>query len=124
MSLWLLLHSRSLLSHFSARNHFGGYYYGDEYIRLFSHTHMVGSGVLDYGNIGVMPITKNPTLLLVLIALHEWRTHTRKEKTHTQLFISAQLSNYAYRSQFSHQSEGRDRPSRAVASLTPTLDRS
>jgi hypothetical protein len=79
---------------------------------------MVGSGVLDYGNIGVMPITKNPTLLLVLIA-HVWRTHTRKEKTHTQLFISAQLSNYAYRSQFSHQSEGRD-----LSTLALSLDRS
>jgi putative alpha-1,2-mannosidase len=49
----------------SLRNHFGGYYYGDEYIRVFSHTHMVGAGVLDYGNIGVMPITKSPNLLLV-----------------------------------------------------------
>jgi putative alpha-1,2-mannosidase len=30
-------------------NHFGGYYYNDNEIRLFSHLHMVGSGVLDYG---------------------------------------------------------------------------
>jgi hypothetical protein len=48
---------------------------------------MVGSGVLDYGNIGVMPITKNPTLLLVLIALHEWRTHTQREDSHTAFYL-------------------------------------
>jgi predicted alpha-1,2-mannosidase len=41
-------------------NHFGGYYYDDPQIRLFSHTHMVGSGVLDYGTIGVMPIAHYP----------------------------------------------------------------
>jgi len=30
-------------------DHFGGYHYSDTTIRVFSHTHMVGSGVLDYG---------------------------------------------------------------------------
>ncbi|KAL5496212.1 hypothetical protein EMCRGX_G012453 [Ephydatia muelleri] len=35
--------------------HFGGYYYGDNEILCFSHTHMVGAGVEDYGHIGVMP---------------------------------------------------------------------
>lgn len=34
--------------------HFGGYYYGDNEIRCFSHTHMVGAGVEDYGHVGVM----------------------------------------------------------------------
>eukprot|EP01112_Ceratiomyxa_fruticulosa_P018977 TRINITY_DN6143_c1_g1_i1.p1 TRINITY_DN6143_c1_g1~~TRINITY_DN6143_c1_g1_i1.p1 ORF type:complete len:764 (-),score=125.90 TRINITY_DN6143_c1_g1_i1:103-2394(-) len=42
-------------------DHYGGYYYNDYYVRLFSHTHMVGSGVLDYGTIGVMPIAAQPT---------------------------------------------------------------
>eukprot|EP00753_Platysulcus_tardus_P003815 PLAT12492.40.p2 GENE.PLAT12492.40~~PLAT12492.40.p2 ORF type:complete len:785 (+),score=427.60 PLAT12492.40:176-2530(+) len=36
-------------------NHCGGYYAGDTHIRAFSHTHLVGAGVPDYGNIGVMP---------------------------------------------------------------------
>ena len=46
-------------------NHFGGYYYNDGHIRLFSHTHMVGSGVLDYGTIGVMPISQAPSQYIV-----------------------------------------------------------
>eukprot|EP00041_Stephanoeca_diplocostata_P029729 m.885435 g.885435 ORF g.885435 m.885435 type:complete len:835 (+) comp23619_c0_seq5:360-2864(+) len=37
--------------------HFGGYHYGDDTILCFSHTHMVGPGVQDYGNIGMMPIS-------------------------------------------------------------------
>jgi predicted alpha-1,2-mannosidase len=38
-------------------DHFGGYYYNDDRIRVFSHTHMVGPGITDYGNIGVFPVT-------------------------------------------------------------------
>lgn len=34
--------------------HFGGYSYMDTHIRCFSHTHMVGAGVNDWGNFGVM----------------------------------------------------------------------
>eukprot|EP01119_Soliformovum_irregulare_P012554 TRINITY_DN3269_c0_g2_i4.p1 TRINITY_DN3269_c0_g2~~TRINITY_DN3269_c0_g2_i4.p1 ORF type:complete len:741 (+),score=200.96 TRINITY_DN3269_c0_g2_i4:19-2241(+) len=60
-------------------NHFGGYYHGDGHIRIFSHTHMVGSGVLDYGNIGFMPFTSIPT--------------------------SDDITNYGFRSSFSHENE-------------------
>eukprot|EP00762_Andalucia_godoyi_P004942 ANDGO_01410.mRNA.1 putative glycosidase Rv0584 len=35
--------------------HFGGYHHDDSYIRGISHTHMVGSGVLDLGNIRISP---------------------------------------------------------------------
>jgi predicted alpha-1,2-mannosidase len=35
--------------------HFGGYSYCDTHVRAFSHTHLVGAGAMDYGNIGVMP---------------------------------------------------------------------
>lgn len=35
-------------------NHFGGYYYNDTHIRAFSHTHMVGPGASDWGDVGVM----------------------------------------------------------------------
>lgn len=32
---------------------FGGYHYSDTSIRTFSHTHMVGSGASDFGNLGI-----------------------------------------------------------------------
>ncbi|EDQ85421.1 uncharacterized protein MONBRDRAFT_29317 [Monosiga brevicollis MX1] len=35
--------------------HYGGYHFNDTYIRTFSHTHMVGPGVADLGNLGLMP---------------------------------------------------------------------
>jgi len=34
--------------------HYSGYYWGDTHIRAFSHTHMVGAGLPDLGNFGVM----------------------------------------------------------------------
>jgi len=36
---------------------FGGYYYADSHINTFSHLHMVGPGVVDYGWLGIMPIS-------------------------------------------------------------------
>lgn len=36
-------------------NHFGGYAYGDTQIEGFSHTHLYGVGMFEYGNITVMP---------------------------------------------------------------------
>eukprot|EP00118_Oscarella_pearsei_P026501 m.809 g.809 ORF g.809 m.809 type:complete len:745 (+) comp4904_c0_seq1:2-2236(+) len=39
-------------------NHYGGYYFNDDVIKCFSQTHMVGSGVTDYGNICLMPLPK------------------------------------------------------------------
>ena len=41
-----------------AWNHYGGYYYNDHLIKCFSHTHMVGSGATDYGNVCLMPLSK------------------------------------------------------------------
>jgi predicted alpha-1,2-mannosidase len=64
-------------------DHFGGYYYDDTIIRTFSHTHMVGSGALDYGNIGVMPVKVSLSDL-------------GKDKF---------LLNYNYKSHFSHDRE-------------------
>jgi predicted alpha-1,2-mannosidase len=37
--------------------HFGGFYFDDPDIRGFSHTHFVGTGVADYGNIRLLPLT-------------------------------------------------------------------
>lgn len=36
--------------------HPSGFYYYDDYIVAFSHVHLVGAGVPDVGNIGIMPI--------------------------------------------------------------------
>eukprot|EP01116_Phalansterium_solitarium_P000545 TRINITY_DN10357_c0_g1_i2.p1 TRINITY_DN10357_c0_g1~~TRINITY_DN10357_c0_g1_i2.p1 ORF type:complete len:745 (+),score=258.54 TRINITY_DN10357_c0_g1_i2:75-2309(+) len=60
-------------------NHFGGYYYGDTHVRVFSHTHMVGSGAVDYGTVGVMPAAAAPA--------------------------SETVVNYGFRSAFSHKKE-------------------
>lgn len=59
-------------------NHAGGYYFNDTHIRAFSHTHLVGAGVEDYGNLGVM-VTRN--------------------------LSAATVSNNGYLSSFSHDSE-------------------
>jgi hypothetical protein len=36
--------------------HFSGYNFEDANIRAFSHTHLVGAGVNDLGNVGIMPM--------------------------------------------------------------------
>ena len=38
-------------------DYFGGYYYGNSYINTFSHLHMCGSGVVDYGWLGLFAIS-------------------------------------------------------------------
>lgn len=40
--------------------HFSGYNAEDDTIRAFSHTHLVGAGIQDLGNIGVMPYNIHP----------------------------------------------------------------
>ena len=45
-------------------NHNGGYHFADRVVRAFSHTHLVGAGVGDYGNFGVLPVwlpSRDPT---------------------------------------------------------------
>lgn len=39
----------------------GGYYYNDSLIYGFSHTHLSGTGVSDYGDVLVMPAVENPS---------------------------------------------------------------
>lgn len=36
-------------------NHFSGYHYDDPHLRGFSHTHFIGTGAPDYGNLRVIP---------------------------------------------------------------------
>ncbi|CAF2152213.1 unnamed protein product [Rotaria magnacalcarata] len=63
--------------------HCGGYHYSDKYINAFSHTHMFGAGLQDYGEIGVFPIQV-------------------KDDDHLQHMIA---SRYNYRSTFTHERE-------------------
>ena len=58
--------------------HCGGYYYNDTTIEAFSHTHMVGAGIPDLGNFGVMPV---------------------------RAISSKTITNGNYRSAFSHEQE-------------------
>ena len=39
----------------------GGYHYSDNYIYGFTHTHLSGTGVSDYGDILLMPATGKPS---------------------------------------------------------------
>ncbi len=57
-----------------------GYHYSDEYIYGFSHTHLSGTGVSDYGDILLMP-------------------------TDTMVFNNGADGEKGYRSRFSHQNE-------------------
>jgi len=63
--------------------HCGGYHYSDEYINVFSHTHMVGAGLQDYGEIGLFPIQV-------------------EDDNQLQYMITSRLN---YRSAFSHENE-------------------
>ena len=53
--------------------HFGGYTHSDNRLRAFSHTHLVGAGVGDYGNFGIVPIRfgDNPSENVLRAALLE-----------------------------------------------------
>ena len=44
------------VDHVKVGTNYGGYWYNDTSIRAFSHTHLVGAGVDDFGNIGVMAV--------------------------------------------------------------------
>ena len=64
-------------------NHLGGYHYSDSHINLFSHTHMYGAGVPDYGTIGMMPVQV-------------------ADENHLEKMIS---KRNGYRSKFEHKNE-------------------
>lgn len=60
-----------LWNHF---NHYGGYYFPDGFIRAFSHTHMVGPGASDWGNIGVMATREAVTTELIKPHMYNYRS--------------------------------------------------
>ena len=37
-------------------NRYAGYHYSDSYINMFSHTHIFGAGVVDYGEVGIIAV--------------------------------------------------------------------
>ena len=64
--------------------HFGGYYYKDPFIACFSHTHMVGSGILDMGNFALLP-SDNPYMVPV--------KYEKESETANPGYYSVNLSN-------------------------------
>ncbi|CAF0764417.1 unnamed protein product [Adineta ricciae] len=62
-------------------DHLGGYHYSDTHINLFSHTHMFGAGVQDYGEVGIMPvqITNNKELQKMISKENGYRSAFRHE---------------------------------------------
>lgn len=50
--------------------HYGGYSYGDNKIAAFSHTHLVGAGVGDLGNFGLMPFATSNSDLSTVVKDH------------------------------------------------------
>jgi putative alpha-1,2-mannosidase len=43
----------------------GGYHFCDTDVRAFSHTHLVGAGLMDLGLLGVMPVTSTDDTVLL-----------------------------------------------------------
>ena len=44
-------------AHSTTAHHFSGYWFNDPQLRGFSHTHFVGTGAVDYGNLRVTPLS-------------------------------------------------------------------
>ena len=63
-------------------NHLGGYHYSDTHINLFSHTHMFGAGVPDYGEVGIIPvqIDNNNHLQEMILKRNGYRSIFRHER--------------------------------------------
>ncbi len=51
-------------------DHYGGYSFGDNTVRAFSHTHLVGAGVGDLGNFGLIPFAISSSNLSSLVSHH------------------------------------------------------
>eukprot|EP01113_Clastostelium_recurvatum_P026084 TRINITY_DN3130_c0_g1_i1.p1 TRINITY_DN3130_c0_g1~~TRINITY_DN3130_c0_g1_i1.p1 ORF type:complete len:774 (-),score=142.72 TRINITY_DN3130_c0_g1_i1:74-2395(-) len=74
--------------------HFGGYYYNDYYVRCFSHTHMVGAGVQDYGTIGIMPVSA-ASITKGIVSSYGYRsTFTHEEETAQPGYYSVLLGTW------------------------------
>ena len=67
-------------------NRYAGYHYGDTYINIFSHTHVFGAGIVDYGEVGVFPVqVDNDEELQEMIATrHGYRSTFTHENEQVQ----------------------------------------
>ena len=75
-------------------NHYGGYHYKDKSIVAFSHTHLVGAGVGDLGNFGLIPFATSNKNLSTLIKHHNLPLdHTQETSSPGQYAIN--LKNVA-----------------------------
>lgn len=76
--------------------HFSGYNYNDRLIRGFSHTHLVGGGVNDLGNIGFMPCVMDKSQDLLSLPIQStpfwWSSFDKSTETASPGFYSARLT--------------------------------
>lgn len=61
--------------------HFSGYDWVDDTIRAFSHTHLVGAGINDLGNFGVMPFTLRGGTMLENSLNFWWSTFAKESES-------------------------------------------
>lgn len=64
-------------------NRYAGYHYPDTFINIFSHTHVFGAGIVDYGEVGIIPVqVKNnddDDLKRMISKKHGYRSEFRHE---------------------------------------------
>jgi predicted alpha-1,2-mannosidase len=94
--------------------HYAGYHYGDTHINMFSHTHMFGAGLQDYGEIGLMPVQVEDDVELtrMISVRHAYRSifyhqnetalpgyyqvYLDTHKTHVELTATEQVGIHRY----------------------------
>jgi predicted alpha-1,2-mannosidase len=64
-----------------------GYHFSDTVIYGFSHTHLSGTGCSDYGDILLMPVTKNMPLYQYQYASHFSHTNEKAQAGYYQVFL-------------------------------------
>ncbi|CAF3398384.1 unnamed protein product [Rotaria sp. Silwood2] len=78
-------------------NRYAGYRYSDTYINIFSHTHVFGAGIVDYGNVGVFPIqVDNDDDLRHMIAKRHGYRSTFKHEIKVELTATEQIGIHRY----------------------------
>ena len=62
-------------------NRYAGYHYSDTFINIFSHTHVFGAGIVDYGEVGIIPVqaTDDTDLKRMISKKHGYRSEFRHE---------------------------------------------
>jgi predicted alpha-1,2-mannosidase len=77
--------SVNVLNYLIPWQHFAGYFYNDTVIRCFSHTHFLG-GVVDWGNVGMMPISADPTKDIVTDYGFRSKFQKKNEEAHPHFY--------------------------------------